>query len=179
MFFRKRQQITIFIAAGAIIGGFVLFRYLPLHKKIKAVRQIKAAQTLAITKGAADSIKLPIFEEQVRNLQKTVGNFEANIPAQRSLGVFLQRITNLMNEYDLTEQVIAPEGEKEADELHCIPVKMQCKGQLAQLFAFYKGLRGLDRLIRIERVKLENDERFSGEVNMETKAIIYYKAKAG
>ncbi len=179
MFFRERQQITILIVAGVIIGGFVLFRYLPLHKRRKVVRQIRAAQALAVTKGTANSRQLPLFEEQVQKLQKTVGNYEASIPAQRALGVFLQRINDLMNEYGLTEQVIEPDAEIRADELQCIQVKMQCKGQLEQLFSFYKGLRGLDRLIRIERVKLENDNSFSGKVSMETKAIIYYSAEAG
>lgn len=179
MFFQEKQQITIFIVAGAIIGGFVLFRYLPLQKRIKTVRQIRAVQTKAINQGSADSKQLPVFEEKLQKLQKMVGNYETNIPAQRALGDFLQRITNLMNKYSLKEQVIAPGAEIEADELHCIPVEMRCKGRLTQLFEFYKGLRGSDRLIRIEHVKLENDDSYSGEVSMETKAIIYYRAKAG
>jgi len=34
-------------------------------------------------------------------------------------------------------------------------------------------------LIRIERVELVNDNNFSGEVSMQTKAVIYYRDKVG
>jgi hypothetical protein len=51
---------------------------------------------------------------------------------------------------------------------------MQCKGRLTQIFEFYKQLQKLDRLVRIEQVKLVNDSSFEGEVSMETKLVIYY-----
>ena len=161
------------------MGGFVLFRYLPLQKRIKAVKQTSAAQRLAIAKGTVDGGQLPLLKEQLLKLQRKLGNYEANIPEQRALGVFLQRIANLMNEHNLREQVIEPRKEIGADELNCIPVSMKCKGKLTQVFEFYRRLQGLDRLVRIEQVKLRNDSDFSGEVSMETKAVVYYRAEVG
>jgi Tfp pilus assembly protein PilO len=49
---------------------------------------------------------------------------------------------------------------------------------LADLFEFFKRLQALDRLIRIEQVKLTNDPDFSGQVTMETRVVIYYAAQA-
>jgi hypothetical protein len=40
-------------------------------------------------------------------------------------------------------------------------------------------LQTLDRLIRIEQIKLSNDGKYKGQVSMETKAVIYYRAKVG
>lgn len=179
MLFRERQQIVIFIVAGAIIGGGVLFRYLPLRKKVKAIKQTKTAQTLAITKGEAQSKQLPVLKEQLLKLKRVLGDYEAGIPVQRGLGVFLTKIANLMSEHNLREQEIAPGVEIEADKLNCIPVNMKCKGTLTQVFEFYKELQGLDRLVRIEQVKLYNDSNFGGEVSMETKAVVYYRAEVG
>ena len=56
---------------------------------------------------------------------------------------------------------------------------MQCKGELAQISEFYRRLQTLDRLVRIEKVKLSNDNSYSGQVNMETEAVVYYRAKVG
>ncbi len=178
MLFRERQQIAICIVAGVMVAGFVLFRYLPLQKRIKAVRQKRAAQTLAITKAWRQRGQLPVLKEQLLKLQKAVGNHEANIPAQMALGMFLHRIADLMNEHHLKEQVVAPGKEIEVNELNCIPVNMQCKGRLKQIFEFYRRMQGLDRLVRIEQVKLVNDNDFSGEVSMQTKAFIYYRGQA-
>jgi hypothetical protein len=54
---------------------------------------------------------------------------------------------------------------------------MHCRGKLARLFEFYKSLQSLDRLVRIEKVKLENDGELTGEVSMETRAIIFYRSR--
>jgi len=179
MFFRERQQITICIVAGVVVCVFMLFWYLPLHRKIKAIRQTKAAQSLTIAKGAADNRQLPLVKEQLQELKTKLANYEANIPEQNTFGGFLGRIADLMNENNLTEQEITPGEEIKADKYNCIPVTMRCKGKLSQIFQLYRQLQTLDRLIRIELVKLSNDTDFSGQVSMETKAFIYYRTKTG
>jgi Tfp pilus assembly protein PilO len=162
-----------------MICGFVLFRYLPLQRKTKFLRQAYASQMLAISKASAENQQIPTIREQLLGLQTAVGNYERQIPAQRELGEFLQRIANLMNEHNLQGQLIQPGKEIEAGELNCIPVSMQCKGRLSQIFKFYRRVQGLDRLVRIEHVKLVNDGDFGGEVIMQINAVIYYRAEVG
>ena len=179
MIFRERRQIAICVAAAVMVCGFVLFRYLPLQRKTKFLRQAYAAQMLAISKASAESQQIPTVREQLLQLQTAVGNYERQIPVQRELGEFLQKIANLMNEHNLQGQMIQPGKEIKAGELNCIPVNMQCKGRLSQIFEFYRRVQGLDRLVRIEHVKLVNDGDFGGEVVMQTEAVIYYRAEVG
>jgi len=179
MFIRDKQQITIIVITAAIISGFVLFRYLPLRKASNAIKDAKSAQMLTITKGQAENKQLPVLKEQLAKLQQEVAKFGANIPMQRALGEFLQRIAEMMNEHNLKEQVVAPGEEIKVSELSCIPIEMHCSGGLAQIFEFYKRLQGLDRLVRIEQVKLESRQvGIGGEVSMHTKAVIYYRPQA-
>ena len=156
------------------MGGFVLFRYLPLRERIRTVNRTKAAELLAVSKGQAQSRQLPVLEEQLLKLAESIGDYEARIPRERELGVFLRKIADLMNEHNLKEQVIAPGDQVKAKELTCIPVKMQCKGNVSELFEFFKRLQTLNRLVRVEQVKLTNDTDYTGEVTMETRAVIYY-----
>ena len=179
MFFRERQQLTICVVGGVIVCVFVLFWYLPLRKKMKAVNQAKTAQTLAIAKGAADSRQLPLLREQLLKLQTRLGNYQANIPEKNTFGVFLGSVTDLMNKNNLKEQEITPGEEVKAGQFNCIPVNIRCKGELSQIFKLYRQFQTLDRLIRIEQVKLSNDSGYKGQVSMETMAIIYYRAKVG
>lgn len=177
MFIRDKQQITICVAAVVIIGGFILLRYLPLNSEIKKIDEQMSAQRLVIAKGASDGEQLPLFEEQLKKLQGELESYERNIPEKRDLGLFLSRIADLMNENNLSEQIIEPREEIRGEEFCCIPLDIKCKGTLAQMFKFYQRLQGMDRLIRIEQVKLTNDSSFSGNVNMQTKAVIYYHAE--
>jgi Tfp pilus assembly protein PilO len=179
MLFRERQQIAICSAAAVMIFGFVLFRYLPLQRKIAFLRQAHAAQVLAVSKASAESQQMPVIKGQLRQLRTVVENYERQIPAQRELGEFLQKIANLMNEHNLQGQMIQLGEEIKAGELNCIPVNMQCKGRLSQIFEFYKCVQGLDRMVRVEHIKLVNDGDFGGEVIMQTEAVIYYRAEVG
>jgi Tfp pilus assembly protein PilO len=179
MLFRERQQLTICVITAVIVGGFVLFRYLPLRNRMKAVRQIKSAQALTIAKGIADNRQLVLLKEKLSKLQHRLENYEANIPMNSDIGEFLHTIADLMNKHSLGEQVIEPRKEIEAHNINCIPVKMQCTGRLIQIFEFYRELQELDRLVRIEQVKLSNDRNFTGRIGMEARAIIYYRTKIG
>jgi hypothetical protein len=40
-------------------------------------------------------------------------------------------------------------------------------------------MQGLDRLVRIEHIKVVNDGDFTGEVMMQTEAVIYYRSEVG
>ncbi len=175
--FREKQQIMICLTAVVIIGGFVLFRFLPLHKRTKAAKQTKNTQSLIIAKGISDSEQLPLFMAQLHKLKTKLSNFEANIPMQRELGPFVHEIADLMNQYKLKEQEITPHQEIESNGLNCIPVSIQCKGSLNQIFNFNQRLQKLDRLIRIQQVKFVNDSDYKGEILMETNVVIYYRTE--
>lgn len=171
----ERKQIVIFVTAAALVIGFVLFRYLPLRRQMKAAKKMHSAQMLSVSKAEAESQSIPALEEQLRQMRGEVGNYDARIPSERSLGEFLQRIADLMNRHELREQLIQPGVEMAEDGLYCIPVNMQCKGSLGQIFDFYKSLQQIDRMVRIERVTLVNDSDFGGEVSMQTSGVIYYR----
>jgi Tfp pilus assembly protein PilO len=161
--------------SGLLAADFVLFGYLPLQKRLKPIKQARTAQNSVIAKAAEQRGRLPEIRGQLQELQRVVADFETNVPEQKSIGVFLQQIASLMSQYNLTEQVVTPSKEIQGDGLNCIPIDMQCKGKLAQMFKFYERLQDLDRLVRIEQVSLTNDPDFSGQVSMETVVVIYYR----
>ena len=175
----QRKQIVIFIVAAIAFGGFVLFRYIPLRKDLSAVKSARAEQNLIIAKGISDSEQLPVFTDQLHKLQEQLDNYEAKIPEKKDLGLFLKKISILMDSHSLKEQAIQPLEETRINELICIPVSMECKGNLIGIFEFYKNLQELDREIRIKKVKLKNGNDFNGEVKMETEIVIYYRTQAG
>ena len=176
--FREKRQMAIFAAAAVMVCAFVLLRFLPLKKEENFLKQAYASKMLAISKASSESQQIPAARKQLQQLQTAAGNYERQIPSQRELGEFLQKIADLMNEHNLKGQMVQPGKEMKAGELNCIPVNMQCKGRLSQIFEFYRRVQGLDRLVRIERVKLVNDGDFGGEVIMQTNAVIYYRAEA-
>ena len=166
----------LFVAAALMVSGFLLFRYVPLRRRMKIVKQTETAERGSANESQSQRGLLPVLEEQSSQLAESIGDYETKIPEQRELGVFLRKIADLMNAHNLEEQVVTPGSEVKGRELSCIPVEIQCKGNLTEMFEFFKGLQSLDRLVRIEQVKLSNDADFGGEVRLETRAGIYYRA---
>jgi len=173
----QKRQTLIYIIAALLVTDFVFLGYMPSRQRLKSVKQARAKQLHVIAKASAENKQRLLLEQQLQSLQRLVTNYEKKVPTERDLGLFLKQIANLMTKHNLTEQVVAPAKEIEADGLNCIPVDIKCKGKLTQLFEFYNDLAELDRLVRIEQVILANDEAFIGIVDMHTKAVIYYRTQ--
>ena len=175
VFVYEKRQVTICAAALLMVLGFVVVRYMPLRKKMKIVEQAKTSQVLAMAEQTRQSKELPALKEKLTQLQVEAKNYQLQIPNERGLGLFLHKVTDMMNTYELSDQLIQPGSEMKVDELTCIPINMRCKGRLVRLFDFYESMQNLDRLVRFELIKLSNDSQFSGEASMETKAFVYYR----
>ena len=176
MYIKNKQQILIFVAASVMIAGFVLVSFLPMHKKAGAIRSQKDLTELMINDVARQSDKLPQLKDQLETMRSQLKLQQSFVPEQVELGQFLQTITSIMNEYKLQEQFVKPGAEKKIDQLWAVPIDIRCKGQLSQMFDFFKSLQNLERLIRIENISLSNSPDLNGQLSMETKAVIYYKA---
>ncbi len=175
----ERKQIIILIVAAAGFGAFVLFRYIPVRKQLNEVNVIRQEQNQVIAKGLSDKEQLILFEEELQKLRDKLENYEKNVPTQKDLGSFLKEIAALMENNNLKDQAIQPLEEVKADTLTCIPVNMEGRGSLSEIYEFYKNLQELDRKIRIKQVKLENSNDFDGDIKMKTEIVIYYRTQVG
>jgi len=177
----NKQQLMILIIGVVLTGGFLLLQYFPTCKKINLIKQANLQRQSAITKAAAEVRQLPRLADEVENLKLEVGNFDGKIPSSRKLGVFIQQIADAMNTNNLKEQMVqfGDETKLELQDIDCVPVSIQCRGRLAQIFGFFKSLEQLERVVRIERVRLQNDADLNGQVCMQLEAAIYYKTDRG
>jgi Tfp pilus assembly protein PilO len=173
----RRQQVWVCVIAGLFLCDFILCAYLPSQQRLTSLKQAKIEQRRTIDMAMGQGEELPGLKAKLRDTQRLVERFEASVPSDNALGAFLQRVATLMTEQKLTEQVVLPGKEVESGDLGCIPIRMTCQGTLANLFRFFSALQTLDRLVRIETVRIENDAGFSGRLTMQTEAFIFYQLK--
>ncbi|MHC4637303.1 MAG: type 4a pilus biogenesis protein PilO [Planctomycetota bacterium] len=176
MVLQDKKQILILASAAVITVGFIVLRYIPLHKRLKTTKAELFQQQQILSKAETESKQLEVLAEQLQELKDQVGNFEVSVPSEREIGVFLHEVATLMNERDLREQQIQHGQETSAGGLNGIPVNIKCKGSLEQIFGFFRSLQSQNRSIRIEQVQLMNTHEFSGELSMEASAIIFYRS---
>lgn len=173
----RRQQAWVCVIAGLFLCDFILCAYFPSQQRLASLKQAKTEQRRTIDMAAGQAGELPGLKVRLRDTQRRVEQFEGSVPSDNALGAFLQQVTALMAEQKLTDQVVLPDEEVESGELGCIPIRMSCQGTLENLFGFFNKLQTMDRLVRIETVKIENDPGFSGQLTMQTEAFIFYHLK--
>lgn len=174
----QKHQLIVCGVVSVVMAAFLLLRHIPLHRSKEAVGKVMVAQELAMVEAQTRMEQMPYLREQVGKLRSEMGNFQAKVPRGRpAYGAFLEQITRLMDKHHLEEQLVQPQQELQTQQANCIPVSVQGKGSLKQIFNFFRSLQRLDRKIRISRVELTNSEEFSfGKSKLSVKAEvgIYY-----
>jgi Tfp pilus assembly protein PilO len=173
----RRQQAYVCGIAGLFLCDFILCAYLPTRQRLTSLEQAKTQQRCTIDMAAQQGAELPGLKTKLRDAQRLIERFDACVPSDPELAAFLKRVATLMTEQELTDQVVLPGNEMESGGLGCIPIRMTCQGTLTNLFGFFSRLQTLDRLVRIEKVTIENDAGFSGQLTLQTEVLIFHQLK--
>lgn len=172
----EKQQLLIIALSLVVIGGFGIFRYVPLVRQSGALEaRINESKHLH-EQASVQSVVLPELRQRKDELQEALALFTERVPARRNFAQFWQQIADVMDACDLTEQLVEPGEELKSEQLCSIPLTLECQGTLDQLFAFFKALENTDRLVRIEEVVLEHNNAFDAVVKLNAKANVYYQS---
>ncbi len=174
----RRQQVWLYAVAVLFCADFVFYGYTPCHKRLQSLRDAEIQQRRLIETASAQSKELPAIKARLADVQQVVEHYESYVPGEVSLGLFLQDIARIMTEHHLADQVVVPGKEEESNGVGCISVHVNCRGSLKDLFSFFHDFQSMDRLVRIEKVILQNDRDFTGRVSMDTDAVIFYRPQA-
>ncbi|MHC4385798.1 MAG: type 4a pilus biogenesis protein PilO, partial [Planctomycetota bacterium] len=151
------------------------FRYIPIVRQKYAIQKQMDQQNLVIDEICSQSALIPELRQKKSQLEKQLLPFTQKVPHGRNLSTLWRHIAEVMNECKLTEQLVQPGVELKSEELCSIPLTIECKGSMEQVFTFFQSLENIDRLIRIEEVTLENGDNLSSIVKMNAKASVYYQ----
>ena len=172
-----KQQIAILVSGVIVLVAFGLFRYMPIVRDKLAIKEQMAQQSLSMEQIQEYSQRLPELHQQKKELEQAWQLRSGKIPEGKQFAQLWQQIAEVMNECQLRDQLVQPAAEKKSDDICCVPLKIECKGTLQQMFTFFQLLENFDRLICFEEVQLENDADFSAILKLSAKANVYYQPK--
>ncbi|MHC5142357.1 MAG: type 4a pilus biogenesis protein PilO [Planctomycetota bacterium] len=171
-----KQQLIIVGFSAVMLCGFGVFQYIPVIRENRALQDEMAEQDQLSQVICAQSALLPELKQQEKKLQEALIPFTRKVPQTRQFAQLWQQIADVMNACKLTDQLVQPGEELKSDRLCSIPLKLECRGSLEQLFAFFQAMEEMDRLVRFEEVQFENDSDFSAVVKLNAKANVYYQS---
>ena len=171
-----KQQFIILGLSVVILCGFVIFQFIPVIRQKHAIRVGMAQQDQLSEMICSQSVLLPELKHQAKQIQGKLIPFTKKVPQDRQFAQLWQRIADVMNECKLTDQLVQPGEELKSYQLCSIPLTLECRGSVEQLFAFFQAMENMDRLVRFEEVKFENDSDFKAIVKLNAKANVYYQS---
>jgi len=171
-----KQQLIFLGLITAILCGFGIFQYIPVIRQKHAIRDGMAQQDQLSETICSQSALLPELKHQVKQIQGELITFTKKVPQDRQFAQLWQQIADVMNECKLTDQLVQPGEELKSDQLCSIPLTLECRGSVEQLYAFFQAMENMDRLVRFEEVKFENDSDFNAVVKLNAKANVYYQS---
>jgi Tfp pilus assembly protein PilO len=175
----RKEQAWLYVVAVLFCADFVFYGYAPSHKRLRSLQEMQTQQKRLIEAAAAQDKELPALRTRLKDVEEIVEHYDIYVPQDVSLGAFLQDIARIMTEHHLADQVVVPGKDVESDAVRCIPVHVTCTGSLRDIFGFFHDFQAMDRLVRIEKVALQNDREYTGRVGMEVDAVVFYRAQAG
>lgn len=171
----NKQQFIILAIGVVVTVGVGIFRYVPIVRQRYAVQKQIEQQSQIIGEVRSLSVLVPELKEQKKQLEKQLLAFEEKVPQGRNLAELWRQVAEVMNECGLTDQLVQPGAEIASEQLCCIPLTIECKGSLGQLYSFFQSLEKINRLVRIEQVTMDSGGDFSSVVKLKAQANVYYQ----
>jgi Tfp pilus assembly protein PilO len=147
------------LAAGVVLGGLVFgigFWQLiqPMDDQIAGQKaKIQELQT-KIQEGRAAKQKLPMFREEVRQLELELDKLLRILPARRNTPDLLRRIRSLAEQGDFTLKGFTPGSLSDKDFYSEWPIDIQVDGTYHNLALFFDRISRFSRIINIEDLKI-------------------------
>lgn len=172
---KDKKQLVLIAVILMLPVAFFAFRYLPARSEIAELEESKKAGQNLLNDAEIKNAVLKDLRAEVEKTEKQVAKFDQKIPAEKSLGSFLQIIAELMDENGLADQNVRPGDTFKTDNFYCIPLSIDCKGDIQQVFNFYRSLKQMPRVVTIDQIRLTNSKNHDGNLEMIAKVLIFYR----
>ena len=172
---RFDKQETVLLAGVLLLAALLgVFRYLPLLRQRQALDQTIEQNRQTLEQIQTQSARLDELTAQLTHKQAQAATFDARIPTGRSFADLWRQIADLMNQCNLTDQLVQPGARSKPTIWERSPDAVVQRND-ADLYAFIQTIEQWDRLIRFDKIELTNDSAFGGVVKLSGTAQLYYQ----
>jgi len=173
-----RESLLILAALALAVGGGMMLVYRPQGQRMEELKQRIATQKAMLLSDAHKAAVVPDVLRQIAEMREDYKDIDRKVPERTELGGFLREISANLAEENLSNQLIEP-GNPTAEELfHTLPIIMKFRGPYLSLASLLKRIDGMQRLARIQDLRVERDSQ-EPELNIELQLNIYFTDKKG
>jgi Tfp pilus assembly protein PilO len=170
--FTRDNLIVLGILATAVAAS-IFAVYLPQGRKLQQVQGAIDSQKAALESQSQKASVVPDIVRQLQDMKKRYKDFDRRLPKQKELGGFLREISGNLAEEKLSNQLIEPGNPTREELFHTLPIIMRFRGSYLSLTSFLKRIDTMERLTRVQKLKVVGDPKEEG-LNIEMQLNIYF-----
>ena len=171
----EKKQYSIVAIGVVVVLAIGFFRCKPLVARAQQLSKVKSEQLLDSDAIRTQMKGLPRLGLRMKELRNHVGEYHSKIPRNREFAGLWNQIAEVMNSLSLKDQSIQPGMEVLGNEINSIEITIKCTGTFSQLFEFFNQLNQIERVVRLENLKLTNSTTDPRLITMNSGAKIYYQ----
>jgi Tfp pilus assembly protein PilO len=169
------DTVVTLVLLAAAVAATVLAVYLPQGRKLAAIRSDIVSRTLAMESDARDAAGVPAMARQVEQMKKRYKGFDRKMPKQKELAGFLTELSRILASERLTTNDYRPDHPRKEKFYHTLPIIMKLEGPYLSLTSFLRRIDGMERLARIQQLKVTKDPKKKGQdLDIQLQMNIYF-----
>ena len=157
---------AIVIAAAALV-------FMPQQRELKRLKTEITTQERKLSADSQQASVVPQLMQEVVTMRSRYQDFDRRLPQRKELGEFLRDISNNLAAENLSNQLIEPGSPTRSELFHTLPIVLRFQGSYLEMARFLKRLDEMERLTRVERLRLVRQPD-SGLLDAELQINIYF-----
>jgi len=160
---------------GVLVGATVALVFRPQGRQLYELRTQIATRQNVLESDAQKVAVVPEMLRQVQEMKQRYRDFDRKLPKRKELGGFLREISGNLSEERLANQLIEPGNPSREELFNTLPIVMKFRGSYLSLASFLKRLDEMQRLSRVEKLKIDcNAKDDSAALDIEVLLDIYF-----
>ena len=171
-----RQAITWTLGVLAITAGFVLVITRAQFRRFDEVKTLIKGEQTELTLGRSTPQANESVRQEVKQLAARVGNYDAMVPEQANVGLFLEELARFAHARSIVQDAIEPGAPLETDGIAALPITLRLRGSFSSVYGFIQDIEHMKRMTQVERFKTTVSDEKPGEVSADLKLHVFYRA---
>jgi len=174
--FGKKIPKDVWVMLGAfalMVAATAAVVYWPQSRKLERLEAQIVADTEALKLDGEKTKVIPDMQRRLESMRSRYRGWDRKLPRQQDLGQFLSEISTQLRHKQLASRTIEPRNPQREELFHTLPIIIKLDGSYASLVEFLRGMREMERLTRVQTMKILSNPA-EEDVEIEVQLNIYF-----
>ena len=174
-----RNQLLTAGLAAAMLGCFIVLVYLPHSRAAHAAVQELQERQAELAEKMTQVRQLPELVERVARMEPEYAADLARVPTEPRGAEFLRQVADALMAENTAKREVVQQGERAAQGFTEMPVEIRFEAPFAAAYRVLARLEAIERLSRVDSLKLSSLPDGQGLVRVEMKIVVFHSSPSG